>query len=448
MKDDYIFYRTFKGNYPVAERGEGIYIYDKNGKRYIDACSSALVSNLGHGIEEIAEAMYDQARKITFAHLSMLVSEPAMELALILKDLAPGDLNYTWFVSGGSEAVESAIKLARQYFLERDGEKSAKYKIIGRWNSFHGNTLGALAVGGHIPRRKPYTPMFMESPHISPHYCYRCPFKLEYPSCDLRCAYELEDVIKREGPQYVAAFIAEPVVGATVGALVPPKEYWPIVREICNKYDVLLIADEVMTGFGRTGEKFAVNHWNVIPDMIVLGKGMAAGYSPLAGVIVSEKITETIKKGSGRFIHGHTYGGNPLSCAVGVAVIKYMLKHNLMERVKTVGDYFGKLLTKELVDVPIVGEVRGIGLMWGVEIVKDKKTKEPFPRNMNVSSRIFNLLLEMGLLVYPGSGAADGINGDHFMVAPPFIITEEEATEIIAILKNGLIEASRALLKG
>lgn len=448
MKDDYIFYRTFKQNYPIVERGKGIYIYDKNGKRYIDACSSALVSNLGHGIEEIAEAIYEQAKKISFAHLSMLVSEPAMELALLLKELAPGDLNYTWFVSGGSEAVESAIKLARQYFLDRDGEKSSKYKIIGRWNSFHGNTLGALAVGGHIPRRKPYTLMFMESPHISPHYCYRCPFKLEYPKCDLRCAYELEDVIKREGAQYIAAFIAEPVVGATVGALVPPKEYWPIVREICNKYDVLLIADEVMTGFGRTGETFAVNHWNVIPDMIVLGKGMAAGYSPLAGVIVSERITETIKRGSGRFIHGHTYGGNPLSCATGVAVIKYMLKNNLMEKVKTIGAYFGKLLTKELIDIPIVGEVRGIGLMWGVEIVKDRRSKEPFSRSMNVSSRIFNLLLEMGLLVYPGSGAVDGINGDHFMVAPPFIITEEEATEIVSILNKGLMKASEALLKG
>ncbi|MDK2871982.1 MAG: hypothetical protein PWQ16_1334 [bacterium] len=443
---DYVFYRNFKQSYPIVERGEGIYVYDKDGKRYIDGCCGALVSNLGHGIEEVADAICKQVRKIAFAHLSMLVSEPAIELASLIKELAPGDLNYTWFVSGGSEAVESAVKLARQYFLERDRNNTSKYKIIGRWNSFHGNTLGALAIGGHIPRRKPYIPMLMEFPHISTHYCYRCPYNLEYPRCNVRCAFELEEVIKREGPQYVAAFIAEPVVGATVGALVPPPEYWPIVREICNKYDVLLIADEVMTGFGRTGENFAVNHWNVTPDMIVLGKGMAAGYSPLAGVIVSEKIVDTIKKGSGRFIHGHTYGGNPLSCATGVAVIKYIIKHNLIENVKKVGLILGELLKKELCEVPIVGEVRGIGLMWGIELVKDKETKLPFPREKNVSSVVFNALLEKGLLVYPGSGAADGINGDHFMVAPPFILQSEEAKEIVSILKETLMEVSKVLL--
>ncbi|MCS7233669.1 MAG: aspartate aminotransferase family protein [Synergistetes bacterium] len=447
MKNDFVFYRDFKHYHPIVERGEGIYIYDKNGKKYIDACSGALVSNLGHGIKEIAEAIYEQAQKIAFAHLSMLVSEPAIELALLLKDLAPGDLNYTWFVSGGSEAVESAIKLARQYFLERDSEKSSKYKIIGRWNSFHGNTLGALAIGGHISRRKPYIPMFMEFPHINPHYCYRCPFKLEYPSCDLRCAFELEDVVKREGAQYIAAFIAEPVVGATVGALVPPPEYWPIVREICDKYDILLIADEVMTGLGRTGENFAVNHWKVIPDMIVLGKGMSAGYSPLAGVIVSEKITETIKKGSGRFIHGHTYGGNPLSCATGVAVLKYILKHNLIENVKNMGAYLETLLRKDLCEIPIIGDIRGIGLMWGIEIVKDKNTKEPFPRSVNAISKVTNILTEMGLLVYPGSGAADGIRGDHFMIAPPFTLKEEEAIEIVHLLREGLKKASEILLR-
>lgn len=442
---DFVFYRNFRQHYPVVDRGERIYIYDREGKRYIDGCSGALVSNLGHGLEEIAEAIYLQAKKIAFAHLSMLVSEPAMELASMIKELAPGDLNYTWFVSGGSEAVESAIKLARQYFIERDGEGSSKYKIIGRWNSFHGNTLGALAVGGHIPRRKPYTPMFMDFPHIYTHYCYRCPFGLEYPNCELRCAYELENAIKREGPQYVAAFIAEPVVGATVGALVPPPEYWPIVREICDRYDVLLIADEVMTGFGRTGKSFAVNRWNVIPDMIVLGKGMSAGYSPLAGVVVSERIVEVLKRGSGRFIHGHTYGGNPLSCATGVAVLNYMLKNGLIENAHKVGEYLGSSMKRELEDIPIVGEIRGIGMMWGIEIVKDRERREPFPRRENVASRAFNLLMEKGLLVYPGSGAADGVNGDHFMVAPPLILKKEEADEIVSILREGLMDLSREL---
>ncbi len=446
MISDYVFYRNFKQHHPIVERGEGIYIYDKEGKRYIDACSGALVSNIGHGVEEIVEAMYAQAKKIAFAHLSMLVSEPAIELAHMIKELAPGDLNYTWFVSGGSEAVESAVKLARQYFIERDGENSSKYVIIGRWNSFHGNTLGALAIGGHISRRKPYVPMLKEFPHISTHYCYRCYFKLEYPNCGLRCAYELEDVIKREGSKYIAAFIAEPVVGATVGALVPPPEYWPIVREICDKYDILLIADEVMCGFGRTGKNFAVDHWGVVPDMIVLGKGMAAGYSPLAGVIASERIVDVLKKGSGQFIHGHTYGGNPLSCAIGVAVIKYMLKHNLIQNAHEVGEYLGRAMRVELEDIPIVGEIRGIGMMWGIEIVKDRRTREPFLRKQNVASKVAKVLMERGVLVYPGSGAADGVNGDHFMVAPPLTLKKEEADEIVSLLKKGLEESVKILL--
>ncbi len=446
VENDFVFYRNFHQDYPLADRAEGIYIYDKSGKRYIDGCSGAVVSNIGHGVKEVADAIYQQAKKLTFAHLSRFINEPALELASLLKRFAPGDLNYTWFVSGGSEAVESAVKLARQYFLERDG-KSSKYKVIGRWNSFHGNTLGAVAIGGNMPRRRPYIPMLKEFPHVRPHYCYRCPFGLRYPDCGLRCAYELEDVIRREGEQYIAAFIAEPVVGATVGALPPPPEYWKIVREICDRYDVLLIADEVMTGFGRTGRNFAVEHWGVVPDIIVAGKGMAAGYSPLAGIIVREKIAEAIKNGSGHFIHGHTYGGNPLSCATGVAVLRYVIEHNLVENADKVGNYLGNLMKSELQGIPVVGEVRGIGMMWGIEIVEDKNTKKPFDRSVNASGRVTRILMEKGLIVYPGSGAADGVNGDHFIVAPPLTLKEQEADTIVSILKDGLLLLSKELVR-
>ena len=445
VEGNFVFYRNFHQEYPVADRGEGIYIYDKDGRKYIDGCSGAVVSNIGHGVKEVADAIYQQARKLTFAHLSRFINEPALELAALLKEFAPADLDYTWFVSGGSEAVESAVKLARQYFLERDGN-STKYKIIGRWNSFHGNTLGAVAIGGNMPRRRPYIPMLKEFPHISPHYCYRCPFGLEYPECDLKCAYELESVIKREGEQHIAAFIAEPVVGATVGALPPPPEYWQVVREICDRHDILLIADEVMTGFGRTGKNFAVGHWGVVPDIIVAGKGMAAGYSPLAGIIVRKKIAETVKNGSGHFVHGHTYGGNPLSCAAGVAVLKYMLEHRLVENAAKVGMYLGNLLRQELEDVPVVGEVRGLGMMWGVEIVENKSTKKPFDKTVAASSRATKILMQKGLIVYPGNGAADGVNGDHFIVAPPLVLRRQEADIIVSILKDGLLSLSKELL--
>jgi len=446
LKGDFFFYRNFKKTYPKAVRAEGIYIYDSEGKRYIDGCSGALVTNLGHSVPEIVEAMHEQAKRICFAHTSTFVSEPALELASILKDFAPGDLTHTWFVSGGSEATESAAKMARQYFVERDGASSSKHLIIGRWNSFHGNTLGASGFGGHIPRRRHFLPMLKDFPHVETHYCYRCPWEKEYPSCGVLCARELEREILRVGPQNVAAFIAEPVIGATAGAVVPPPEYWPMVREICDRYDVLLIADEVMTGFGRTGRNFAVEHWNVVPDILVLGKGMGAGYAPLAGTMAREKVARAIAEGSGVFFHGHTYGGNPLSCAVGVAVMRYLLEHNLVERAKTLGERLGAMLKEELQHIPIVGDVRGLGLMWGVELVRDRRTKEPFDRGKRAAEVASQTLMEMGLLVYPGSGMADGVRGDQFLVAPPYTISEGELEEMVRILRSGLEESSRKLL--
>jgi len=443
----HVFPRDFTQDLPMAVKASGIYIYDDQGKEYIDGCSGALISNVGHCVPEVVEAVCEQLRRLEFAHTSRWRNE-AIELAAAqVASLAPMGMSYVWFVSGGSEAVESAVRLARSFYLERDGGGSQKHLVIGRWNSYHGSTMGAVAVGGNIPRRRALVPMFMEHPKIETHYCYRCPFSLAYPSCGCLCARKLEEAIKRIGPQYVAAFLAEPIVGSTVGALPPPDEYWSMVREICDRYDVLLIADEVMTGFGRTGKSFAVDHWGVTPDIIACAKGMAAGYVPTGGVIVKDAVAEVIKKGSGAFPMAHTYCGNPVSGAAVEAVIKYIKAHNLVENARLQGELLGSLL-KELEEIPIVGEVRGKGLMWGIELVADKATKRPFPRKLKASGVVTRECMRRGLVVYPGGGMADGVDGDNFMVAPPLIVEEDEVREIASRLKGALEAASEALRVG
>ncbi|MBA7573561.1 Putrescine--pyruvate aminotransferase [subsurface metagenome] len=438
--------RDFKTDMLTAVRGEGIYIYDDTGKRYLDGCSGALISSIGHCIPQVTEAINQQLQKLNFAHPSRWRNLATEEAARALAEITPGDLNYIWFVSGGSEAVESAIKLARQYFIERDGITSARHLIIGRWNSYHGATLGTMAVGGNMARRRIFSPMFKEHPKISPHYCYRCPHGLEYPGCKLRCAHELEDLIQREGADNIAAFIAEPIVGSSVGALVPPNEYWPLIREICNRYDVLLIADEIMTGIGRTGKAFCVDHWRVVPDIIVSAKGMAAGYIPTGGIFVKEVIAETIEKGSGHFQHGYTYNANPVSAAAVTAVLGYIKKNNLIENARIQGELLGKEMAR-LKAVPIVGEVRGKGLMRGIEIVADKETKKPFPRSLGASGVVSAECTKRGLMVYPGGGMVNGVEGDNLLVAPPLIVKEDQVKEIAGILEQALNAASNILLK-
>ncbi len=440
------FPRNFKTNYLKASRGEGIYIYDIDGKPYIDGCSGALVSNLGHSVPEIIDAVTEQFRKIEFAHPSRWSCAIVEEAAAAVADLAPGTLGSVWFVSGGSEAVESAIKLARQYYYERDGAATSKHVTIGRWNSYHGSTLGTMGVAGSMPRRRIFFPMFAESPKIAASYCYRCPFGLDYPSCGIRCAHQLESEIRRIGPQYVTSFIAEPLVGSTVGALVPPDEYWPIIREICDKYDILLIADEVMTGCGRTGKNFALDHWNVVPDIIATAKGLAAGFIPTGGIIAADAIVEQIKKGSGAFMHGHTYNGNPVSAAAVVAVMKYMREHSVIENTRKVGEFLGKGLKKIEQECPIVGQARGKGLMWGIEIVKDKKTKEPFAKNVGAAGVATASCIDQGLIIYPGSGMIDGLEGDNFLIAPPLVTTEKQAADILEKLAAGLAQTAKKLL--
>ena len=440
------FPRNFQAAYLKASHGKGIYIYDENGKEYIDGSSGALVSNLGHCVPEIIAAINEQFHKLEFGHPSRWSFQIVEEAATLVSNLAPAELNTVWFVSGGSEAVESALKLARQYFYDRDGVTSSKCLTIGRWNSFHGNTLGTMAVGGAMSRRRIFSPCFKESPKIEATYCYRCPFGLKQGSCDLQCAHSLEKEIRKIGAQYVSSFIAEPIVGSTVGALVPPDEYWPIVRDICNRYDVLLIADEVMTGCGRTGTGFAVQHWGVTPDIIATAKGLAAGYIPTGGMIASDEIVQTIKNKSGGFMHGHTYNSNPIAASAVVAVMKYMTEHGVIENVASNSSYFLSGVREILKNNPIAGEVRGMGYMCGVEIVKDRESKTPFAKETAANAIVTKECINAGLIIYPSGGMIDGIEGDNFLLAPPLVTTRAEIDKILDRLSAGMTTAAQRLL--
>jgi adenosylmethionine-8-amino-7-oxononanoate aminotransferase len=435
--NDHVFYRSPKKFYPTAERAEGIYIYDTEGKRYLDGSGGAVVVGIGHGVKEVFEAMTRQASRIAFAHGSQFTTDAAIELASKLVKFAPSGLTKAYFLSGGSEAIETAVKLARQYQIERG--KPAKYKVISRWTSYHGNTLGALALSGHTGRRRHYLPLMQHTPHIAPAYCYRCPFGLVPEQCRLECALDLEKTILYEGPDSVSAFLAEPIVGATAGALVPRDGYFQKIKEICDRFDVLFIADEVMTGMGRTGKNFGVDHWNIVPDMIVVGKGLSSGYTPIYTVMVKEAIHDAIKDGSGAFIHGHTYSQNPLSCAIACSVMDYLEKHALVANSARMGEYLLKAL-QALWRHEFVGDIRGRGLFAGIEFVQDRKTKATFDPKLRLNALIAGRAFEKGLITYPGGGGADGVNGDHLLLAPPLIITEKEIDTLVSILDETFTE--------
>ncbi len=442
-KEQYIFHRNMKKSYPLMEKGEGVYIFDANGKKYIDGVGGIAVVNIGHGVEEIREAMIKQAKKVSFIYNGQFVTEPALNLAKKIADLAPDGLNKVFLTSGGSEAVETAIKMARQYHVERGNP--SKYRVIARWTSYHGNTIGALSLSGRPSWREKFTPLLLNFPHIVPPYCYRCPFGKEYPECSLECAYDLERVIKMEGPNSISAFIAEPIIGTTAPGVTPPPEYYQIIREICNKYNILMIVDEVINGFGRTGKNFGINHWNVTPDIIVSGKGLSSGYAPLAAVIAHEKIYDAFLKGSRLFTHGYTYVEHPLSCAIGVAVQEYMKKNNLIERCANMGSYMLEKLSC-LQNLPIVGDVRGKGLLLGVEFVKDKEKRTPFERNLQVQEKVVDKCFQKGLVIVPGvPGNVDGSLGDQLQITPPYIITEEIADKMVDTIKESILEVQEEL---
>lgn len=437
-----VFYRKLDRSYPICLKSEGIYLYDQNGKRYIDGSGGPVCVNIGHGVKEIAEAAKDQAQKVAYVHGTQFTTKAMEEYAKEMAEILPHEIDKIYFLSGGSEAAEAASKLARQYHLESGNYQ--KYKVIGRWHSYHGNTMGALSMSGKPSVRKPYLPLLNNFPHIPPPYCYRCPFEKIYPQCNIECARILEEVIELEGPEAISAFIAEPVIGATIGAVVPPKEYYPIIRDTCNKFNLLFIADEVMSGFGRTGKWFAINHWGIIPDIITMGKGISSGYIPLAAMATKKGIVDVIKEGSGNFVHGHTSSHHPVSCAVGLAVLKYLKKHNLVEQSAKRGNYLLQKLN-ELKKFSFVGDVRGKGLMRAIEFVKEKESKIPFPRAFHFTEKILEKAFKSGLILYPSIGFVDGVNGDGVMVAPPFIIEEKEIDEIINILQRVFVEVESDL---
>ena len=426
-----LFSRNLRKQYPTAVRGEGCWIIDADGRRYLDASAQAAVVSIGHGVPEIGQAMAEQSSKIAFAHTTQFHSEPAEKLAARVLAIAPRNFQNggrVYFTSGGSEATETAIKLARQYFLET--QRPSRYRVVSRKQSYHGSTLGAMSVSGNVGRRLPYAPLIPEWGHIAPCFCYHCPFGKTYPACNVACADDLHAFLRGNDASTVAAFLFEPVVGATLGAAPAVDGYTARIAEICRKHDILVIADEVMTGMGRTGKPFASFHWGLEPDIILTGKGIASGYAPLGAVLVARHIVDAFEKGTAAFMHGFTYQAHPVATAAGNAVFDHLETHKLFDRVGPAGDSLRDALRK-LESHPHVGEVRGLGLLQGVEFVKDRATREPFPKETGIAEKIRQAALEKDVLVYPGQGTVDGTRGDHVLLAPPFIIRVEEC-EIIA----------------
>ncbi len=443
MPASHVFGRSTAGLPPVAARGDGCYIIDTDGKRYLDGSGGAAVSCLGHSDVEVAAAIKAQVDRIAFAHTGFFTSAPAEELADLLVAHAPKGIERVYLVSGGSEAVEAALKLARQYFLEIGQPR--RHRVIARRQSYHGNTLGALAAGGNEWRRAQFAPLLIETSHIDACYEYRGRAEGETPfDYGQRVANQLEAEIERLGPETVMAFIAEPVVGATAGAVPPVEGYFKRIREICDKHGVLLIFDEVMCGMGRTGTLFACEQEDVAPDIVTIAKGLGAGYQPIGAMLCSGTIYDAIAKGSGFFQHGHTYMGHPVAAAAGLAVASAIVERGLLERVRSQGAKLRKALTDTFGQHSQVGDIRGRGLFMGIELVEDRGTRKPFDPGRGIARTIKKAAFEAGLICYPMSGTIDGLNGDHVLIAPPFIIQDEQIDELTGKLSTAFDHAFQA----
>ena len=432
-----VFHRTSHSNLPTAIRGDGCYIIDKMGNKYLDACGGAAVSCLGHSNQFVRDAMHAQLDQIAYAHTGFFTSEPTESLATMLVSSAPAGIEHAYIVSSGSEAVEAALKLARQFFLEK-GEPS-RHKIIARRQSYHGNTLGALAAGGNAWRRQQFDPLLISVSHIAPCYAYRGQVanEKEY-DYGQRIANELQAEIDRIGPENVMAFLAEPVVGATLGAVPAVAGYFKRIREICDRNGILLILDEVMCGMGRTGYLFASEHDDIRPDIVTIAKGLGAGYQPIGAMMCSNKIFKAIADGTGFFQHGHTYLGHPIATAAAKAVLMQLKKDDLIPRVRALGDHLQKRLEATFAHHPNVGDIRGRGLFRGLELVADCKTKDPFDPSRAINKKIKTAAMEYGLMCYPMGGTIDGNCGDHVLLAPPFIITEDQVEELVEKLNSAI----------
>jgi adenosylmethionine-8-amino-7-oxononanoate aminotransferase len=428
--------------YPAIDHGKGIYLYDTEGKRYIDASSGPITCSLGHGVTEIAEVMKAQAEKAAYVYRFDFTTPQLEECCSRICEKTNNVMDQVFMVSGGSEATETAIKLARKYHIE-NGNPS-KFKVISRWLSYHGMTMGALALSGFPFRRADYVPYLAGTYHIAPGYCYRCWFKKEPKTCNLECAQALENEIMMQGPETVAAFIAEPFSGMSLCAAAPRRDYFKKIREICDKFDVLLIMDEVMTGFGRTGKFFAYEHYETPPDLIAMGKGIAGGYFPLGGVAFTAKIFDAIAQGSGIFAAGHTWAGNPLGAAVANKTMDILEEQDLVARCAEMGDYLGEKL-EGLLSHPIVGDVRGEGLMRGIEFVKDKETREPLDPTLRFWIDLHMQAQTKGLVIESSGGSERGQAGDMAMLGPAFIVTRDEIDQIVELLDEVFTEMEKKI---
>lgn len=431
-RHSHVFYRKLTRDFPKIIHGQGCWLHDENGNRYLDACGGAYTANLGHGVKELADAVAAQISRFSYVNGTVFTSDPAEELALEISKLTPGNLNRVYFLSSGSEAVEAALKLARQYWVEAG--KPGKHKIIATSPGYHGNTLLALSASARGHYKKLFEPWTVPIPMIPASYAYRCPCRGEDAACPACSGSALEEAILKEGADTVAAFIVEPIGGSSTGGSVPNQKYLSRIREICAKHDVLFIADEVLTGAGRTGKWTAIEHFQALPDILILGKGLSAGVVPLSAVVADDRICDVLFKGSGSLQHAQTYSHTPTICAAGLATVRYLSRHQLIERCRSMGEVLHKKLAA-LLDHPAVGDVRGRGLLAGIEFVADKKTRRPFARAKKLTEALVENALKEGLVVWPNVGHADGENGDLVMVAPPFVITEAEIDEIVARLK-------------
>lgn len=428
-----LFYQT-RLDRPDLDRAQGIYMWDQSGKRYIDGSSGAMVSNIGHSNPAVLDAMRTQMEKATFGYRLHFQCDAAEELAELTAARCPEDLNRVFFVSGGSEAVESAIKLARQYVLTQG--QSQRYKVISRMPSYHGATLGALALTGYAPMTAPFDPMMQAMPKIPAPRAYLDGLDPDDPATGLHYAQMLEQEILDQGPETVMAFIIEPIGGASTGALVPPAGYMQRVREICDTYGVLLIHDEVMTGAGRTGKFLGAEHWDVVPDIIALSKGFGCGYAPLGAMIARDPIVDAVLDAGG-FIHGHTYAGNPLACAAGAAVIKEIDRMSLLQNATDQGENLRAHLQSLMQKYPLIGDVRGQGLLMAFELMADRQSKAALPKHLNAFNRLVEIAYQNGLIIY-SRRTRGGLSGDHFLVCPPMIIDDAQMDELIGILDKSL----------
>ena len=430
-----VFYRKLTREYPRIVRGEGCWLYDDANQKYLDACGGAFVANVGHGVAEIADALSAQARHVAYVSGMTFTTDPVEDLATELAALCPGDLDKIYFLASGSEAVECALKLARQYWVELG--KPAKRKILSFSPGYHGNTILALSASAREHYRSFFRPWLVDVVRVPAPYSYRCECRGEDTACPICSGSVLEHAILEEGAESVAAFIAEPVGGSSTGAVTPRADYYKRIREICSRHDVLFIADEILCGAGRTGTWSAISQYGVTPDLMTMGKGIAGGYVPLSAVAAPERIVDVLAEGSGSLMHAQTFSHHAVLCAGGLATVKYLREHRLVERAAAMGKVFHEEL-RSLRALPTVGDVRGRGLLAGVEFVLDTETREPFPRAAKFAETFTECALEAGMVVWPNVGHADGERGDLVMLAPPFVITHEEIREIVTRFETAL----------